>query len=179
MDIYFDTTDFKVTEFYTYPTTVVYRINEYDEGFNPGGDEDVRDFFNEMLKIAERKVGRELRDNKIAMKVIHKPTGTTLFVGYKDWNWCVGLKINEHYCGKMIPINDDEEDLETNVISNDDDNSEYSEIFQNFLINRVLYGYELNETGFLEYLSRFYSGLTKDNITDILNWATTHDKYNF
>lgn len=174
MNIYFDPTDFKVTEFYTYPTTVVYRINEYDEGFHPGGDEDVRDFFNEMLKIAEHKIGRELRDNKIAMKVVHKPTGTVLYVGYKDWNWSVGLKINEYECGEMIPLKDPEPE-----IKEDDESTEYDWIFEDFLNYRVTHNLELNEIGFEDYLIENYMELSDDDIDDILEWATTHDKYNF
>lgn len=100
--------DFKVVEFYSYPTCVINRIVEFDNGFHddsPDNVEDVKDFFEELLKVAEKKVGKNLMDNKIAMKIIHTPTNTTFYIGYKDWNWSLGLSLNPYMTGKCTKIN--------------------------------------------------------------------------
>lgn len=105
MTILFKPDDFEVKEFYRYPTTVVYRIVEWDEGFHknsPNNVEDVKDLFEELLKVAEEKTCLVLRDNKIAMRVIYKPTNTEFYVGYKDWNWCLGLAVNPYMTGEKI-----------------------------------------------------------------------------
>lgn len=105
MTILFNSKDFEVKEFYGYPTTVVYRIVEWDEGFHknsPNNIEDVKDLFNDLLKTAEEKIGKDLRDNKIAMRIIHKPTNTEFYIGYKDWNWSLGLKLNPFQTGEKI-----------------------------------------------------------------------------
>lgn len=89
--------NFKVLEFYYYPTVVIRRIVEYDDGFHansPHNDEDVKDLFEELLKVAEKKIGKKLMDNKIAIKVLYKPTKTIFYVGYKDWNWSIGLDLS-------------------------------------------------------------------------------------
>lgn len=105
MTIFTNPSNFEIVEFYTYPTTVVNRLVEWDEGFHPGGDEDIKDLFDDLLQETENKVGKDLRDNKIAIKVIYKPTNTEMYIGYKDWNWCVGLKLNPYQCGSIIKIN--------------------------------------------------------------------------
>ena len=100
--------DFKVLEVYRYPTAVVRRIVEYDNGFHvnsPNNVEDVKDLFEELLKVTEKKIGKKLMDNKVAMKVLYEPTNTIFYIGYKDWNWCLGLELNKYMTGKSIVVN--------------------------------------------------------------------------
>lgn len=107
MTILNDPEDFKVLEFYRYPTAVVRRIVEYDNGFHEGSPdnvEDVKDLFEELLKVAEEKLNKKLMDNKIAMKVIYKPTNTIFYIGYKDWNWSLGLALNPYMTGTTEEI---------------------------------------------------------------------------
>ncbi len=107
MTILNDPEDFKVVEFYRYPTAVVRRIVEFDTGFHknsPDNVEDVKDLFEELLKVAEDKAGKELMDNKVAMKVIYKPSNTIFYLGYKDWNWTLGLELNRYMTGEKIVI---------------------------------------------------------------------------
>ena len=104
MDISFDISNFDVKEFYHYPTAVVHRIVEWDEGFHegaPGLDEEVKDLFNDLLEEVEKKLNKKhLMDNKVAIKVIYKPTGHEFFIGYKDWNWSIGLALNPYMTGR-------------------------------------------------------------------------------
>jgi len=98
---------FKVKEFYRYPTTVTHRIVEWDEGFHPGGNEDVKNLFNALLSYTADKLNihiRELQDNKIAIKVIYKPTNTIMYIGYKDYNWSIGFDLNKYQTGEKIII---------------------------------------------------------------------------
>jgi len=99
--------NFVIEEFYKYPTTVIHRIVEYDEGFHKSNprmqDDEVKELFDDLLKRVEQQLG-DVRDNKIAMKVLYKPTNTTLYVGYKDWNWCVGLGLNPYQVGKCVKL---------------------------------------------------------------------------
>lgn len=104
--IYFNSHEFEIKEFYSYPTAVVDRIAEWDEGFHPGGEEDVKDLFNVLLENAEIALEKDLHDNKIAMKVIYKPTNTVMYVGYKDWNWSVGLRLNPYMTGNKTVISE-------------------------------------------------------------------------
>ena len=107
MTIFYDPTNFEIKEFYCYPTTVIERIVEWDEGFHegaPGMNEDVKDLFNDLIDRAEDILNTHLRDNKIAMKVIYTPTNTEFFIGYKDWNWCLGLALNTYQTGKMVEL---------------------------------------------------------------------------
>jgi len=107
MTILFNSKDFEIKEFYRYPTTVVHRIVEWDEGFHknsPDNVEDVKDLFEDLFKIVEKKIGKYLRDNKIAMKVIYKPTNTEFYIGYKDWNWSIGLGLNPYQTGEKIVL---------------------------------------------------------------------------
>ena len=99
--------EFEVKEFYRYPTTVVHRIVEWDEGFHEGAPdlcEDVKDLFNDLLKVAEEKTCLVLMDNKIAMKIVYKPTNTEFYIGYKDWNWSLGLGLNNYEVGEKIVL---------------------------------------------------------------------------
>ena len=107
MTILNDPEDFKVVEFYRYPTAIVRRIVEFDVGFHknsPDNVEDVKDLFETLLKETEKKVGKELMDNKVAMKVIYKPSNTIFYLGYKDWNWTLGLELNRYMTGEKIVI---------------------------------------------------------------------------
>lgn len=107
MTILYNADDFDIKEFYRYPTCVVYRIAEYDEGFHPGGNEDVKNLFNALLSYTADKLNihiRELQDNKIAIKVIYKPTNTIMYIGYKDYNWSIGFDLNKYQTGEKIII---------------------------------------------------------------------------
>lgn len=108
MDISFDLDNFEVKEFYHYPTAVVHRLVEFDEGFHKNrhnNDEDVKDLFNDLLTEVEKKLNKKyLMDNKIAIKVVYKPTGHEFFIGYKDWNWCLGLALNPYMTGRKEVI---------------------------------------------------------------------------
>jgi hypothetical protein len=107
MTILFNPNDFEIKEFYRYPTTVVRRIVEWDEGFHknsPDNVEDVKDLFEALFKIAEEKTKIDLRDNKIAMRIIYKPTNTEFYIGYKDWNWSLGLDLNRYDIGEKIVL---------------------------------------------------------------------------
>ena len=107
MTILFDSSKFEIKEFYRYPTAVVRRIVEWDEGFHKNSTnnvEDVKDLFDDLLKTAEKKIGKDLRDNKIAMRIIYKPTNTEFYIGYKDWNWSLGLSLNPYQTGDKIVL---------------------------------------------------------------------------
>ena len=107
MTIYFDVDNFEVKEFYSYPTTVVNRIAEWDEGFHAGAhglNEDVKELFDILLEDAELRLERDLHDNKIALKVLYKPTNTEMYIGYKDWNWSVGLALSPYMTGKKTVL---------------------------------------------------------------------------
>lgn len=105
MNILHDPSNFKVLDFYHYPTAVTNRIVEWDEGFHegaPGLNEDVKDLFEALIDDLETLLGKSLRDNKIAMKVLYVPTNTIFYLGYKDWNWCLGLSLNPYMTGKRM-----------------------------------------------------------------------------
>jgi len=107
MTIFFNINNFEILEFYSYPTTIVHRMVEYDEGFHknsPDNVEDVKDFFEDVLKYAENKLGKSLMDNKVAFKILYKPTNTIMYVGYKDWNWTIGLGLNKYMIGNVTKI---------------------------------------------------------------------------
>lgn len=111
MTILNDPEDFKVLVFYSYPTAVVRRIVEFDTGFHdksPDNVEDVKDLFEDLLKVAENTLNKKLMDNKVAMKVLYKPTNTIFYIGYKDWNWSLGLELNSYMTGNATIITDDE-----------------------------------------------------------------------
>lgn len=108
MNIFYDPSEFQVLEFYHYPTCVTGRIVEWDEGFHegaPGLNEDVKDLFDTLIDELEYSTGKQLRDNKVAMKVKYLPTDTIFYLGYKDWNWSLGLSLNPYMTGKKIEIN--------------------------------------------------------------------------
>ena len=112
MTILNDPEDFKVLEFYRYPTAVVRRIVEYDNGFHatsPDNVEDVKDLFDELLNFAYDKTGNERMYIFGAIIVLYVPTNTIFYVGYKDWNWCIGLELNKYMTGESIVIKYDKE----------------------------------------------------------------------
>lgn len=96
--------NFLPVAFYSYPTCVCDRITEYEDfpDSKPRfdrGDDDVKEFFEDCLKYAEEKLGRQLMDNKIAMKVVVPDTGQYFFVGYKDNIYTIGLTLNPYMTG--------------------------------------------------------------------------------
>lgn len=97
--------NFEVTEFYLYPTCVIHRLVEWDEfGGAARGDDDIKELFNELLTQTEKRLGKNLHDNKIAMKVTYKPTGHEFYIGYKDWKWALGLALNPYMTGECIKL---------------------------------------------------------------------------
>ena len=93
--------DFEIKAFYSYPTCVVDRLNEYEEGTGQvRGTKAIKRLFDELLKETEEKLQKyHLADNKIAIEVIHKSTGTKMYFGYKDNIWCIGLSLNPYMTG--------------------------------------------------------------------------------
>ena len=90
--------------FYYYPTCVIDRTAEFEDfaGQKPRfdrGDNDIKEFFDDCLKYAEERLGRHLKDNKIAMKVVLPDTGQYFYVGYKDNIYCIGLTLNPYMTG--------------------------------------------------------------------------------
>lgn len=88
----------KILEFYPYPSSVQYRLAEYNELKEPAtGDEKVKRLFEIVLKEASNKMNRNLMDNKVAFKVEHIPTNTIFYIGYKDNIYALGLKVYQEY----------------------------------------------------------------------------------
>mgnify|MGYP003309981564 CR=1 FL=1 len=105
MTILWNPEDFEVKEFYMYPTSVLHRIVEFDNGFHensPNNVEDVKDFFEEILNVANKKLNKNLMDNKIAFKVVHIPTGTLFYIGLKDGIYRFGFGVKQEYDRKII-----------------------------------------------------------------------------
>jgi len=104
----FDPNRFKVLEFFSYPCSVVDRTATYEEnGFHGTcGDKSVKEFFEAVLKEAQKITGRPLMDNKIAFKVLDNRNKRTFYVGYKDNIWCFGPELhpymNSCYTLKMM-----------------------------------------------------------------------------
>ena len=99
MDFKFDNNRFELLEWFSYPCCICERTIEYELGGFHGtrGDVDVKTFFEDCLKKAEEITGRHgLMDNKIAIKVADKETGTTFYVGYKDNIWAIGTCLNPY-----------------------------------------------------------------------------------
>ena len=90
--------DFEIKAFYSYPTCVVDRLNEYEEGTNQvRGTKAIKRLFDEFLKETELILNKyHLMDNKIAIKVHDKVEHAIFFVGYKDNIWCVGSMLNTY-----------------------------------------------------------------------------------
>jgi len=83
---------FKILEFFPYPSFVQYEITFWDE-FEKRGDWSIKKLFENILKRANEITGETLSDNKIAFKIIHIPTETTLYIGYKDGKYSVGMDV--------------------------------------------------------------------------------------
>lgn len=104
MTFYFNPKGMIPVAFYYYPTCVCDRIAEFEDfGDNKPrfdrGDSDVKEFFEGCLKYTEEKLGCQLMDNKIAMKVVIPDTGQYFFVGYKDNIYTIGLSLNPYMTG--------------------------------------------------------------------------------
>ena len=85
---------FKVKKFYPYPAYVQWVVNDYDENTTPcRGDIGVKRMFNALLGDAEEKAGRKLMDNKVAIEIEHEPTGSVMYIGYKDNKYYLGLGV--------------------------------------------------------------------------------------
>ena len=93
--------DFRIEAFYSYPTCVVDRLNEYEEGTGQvRGTKAIKRLFDELLKETELILKKyHLMDNKIAIEVTHRHTNTKLYFGYKDNIWCIGLALNPYMTG--------------------------------------------------------------------------------
>ena len=99
MDYKFDNNRFELLEWFSYPCSVCDRIAEYEvNGFHgTRGDKDIKDFFEACLHEAEMIAGRKsLMDNKIAIKVADKETGSVFYVGYKDNIYAIGPCLNPY-----------------------------------------------------------------------------------
>ena len=94
----FDSKRFTIIEFFSYPCSVVDRTATYEEnGFHGTcGDKSVKEFFEAVLKEAQKITGRPLMDNKIAFKVRDNEDPATFYVGYKDNIWCFGSKLHPY-----------------------------------------------------------------------------------
>lgn len=100
--------DFKIIEFYPYPSFVQYEITSWNE-WEKRGDMNAKKLFEVILEKAEELTGYILKDNKIAFKVIHKPTGTTLYIGYKDGIYKIGMGVWSEVPSKVRKIEEDTE----------------------------------------------------------------------
>lgn len=95
--------DIDVVELYPYPSVVLYVISKYDDAWSVGnGDEKVKKLFETVLDKANKEHNNNFMDNKIAFKFIHKPTNTTMFIGYKDGIYRLGLGVKQQYDSKII-----------------------------------------------------------------------------
>ena len=94
----FDPKLFTILEFFSYPCSVIDRTATYEEnGFHgTRGDKSVKEFFEAVLVEARKITGRHLMDNKIAIKVVDKETGSVFYVGYKDNIWAIGPCLNPY-----------------------------------------------------------------------------------
>ena len=98
--------DFKIIEFYPYSSFVQYEIASWDE-WEKEGDWTIKKFYERVLEKAEELTGYILRDNKIAFKIIHKPTGTTLYIGFKDNIYKIGMGVWTEVQSKVRKIEED------------------------------------------------------------------------
>lgn len=85
--------DFEITEFFPYPSVILYDIASYDDIWNKGkGDPWVKDFFEHILNMAEMVHNTKFMDNKIAFHIVHKKVpGSSLYVGYINGIYKIGL----------------------------------------------------------------------------------------
>lgn len=95
--------ELKVTEFYPYPSVVLYTLGMYDEMWSPGtGDKKIKNLFDKVLEKANKDHNANFMDNKIAFKVVHVPTGCQFYIGYKDGIYRFGFGIKQEYNHKII-----------------------------------------------------------------------------
>lgn len=94
----FDPKRFTILEFFSYPCSVVYRTDTYEENGSHGtrGDKSVKEFFEAVLAEARKITGKYLMDNKIAFKVRDNEDPATFYVGYKDNIWCFGSELHPY-----------------------------------------------------------------------------------
>ena len=94
----FDPKRFTILEFFSYPCSVVYRTDTYEERGIGGtrGDYSIRIFFEDVLNEARKITGKYLMDNKIAFKLFDNETNSTFYVGYKDNIWCFGPELHPY-----------------------------------------------------------------------------------
>lgn len=94
----FDPNRFTIIEFFSYPCSVINRTVTYEEnGFHgTHGDKSAKEFFEAILKEAQKITGRHLMDNKIAFKVYDNATDCLFYVGYKDNIWCFGPALHPY-----------------------------------------------------------------------------------
>lgn len=87
--------DFNIVEFFPYPSVVIYEISSYDDMQHKGkGDPWIKDFFDEVVNMAEMTYERKFMDNKIAFRITHKKLpDSSLYVGYKDGIYRIGLSV--------------------------------------------------------------------------------------
>lgn len=102
MNLIYNLKDVEILEFYPYPSHVSIEIAEYDEFINKRGDHHVKELFEAILSKANKEYNRNFLDNKIAFKIRHVPTNTTLFVGMKDSVYRVGLKVENENDWKVV-----------------------------------------------------------------------------
>ena len=103
MTVYADS--FDVLEFYPYPSYVQNILTEYNE-WDRCGEKSVKRFFESVLNTTNIAVGHNLMDNKIAMKIRHRSTGTILYTGYKDNRYIIGLSLMTESANNKIHIMD-------------------------------------------------------------------------
>lgn len=98
-----DINDLKVTEFYPYPSVVLYQIGMYDDIWSPGnGDKKVKALFEKVLEKANKEHNASFMDNKIAFKVIHVPTSSQFYIGVKDGIYRFGFGVKQEDGRKII-----------------------------------------------------------------------------
>ena len=98
-----DINDLKVTEFYPYPSVVLYSLGMYDDVWSPGaGDKKVKVLFEKVLEKANKEHNASFLDNKIAFKVVHVPTGCQFYIGCKDGIYRFGFGVKQEYDRKII-----------------------------------------------------------------------------
>lgn len=99
--------DIKVLAFYPYQTFPKHIIAEYECLWNKKhGDRHIKDLFERVLAKAEQITNARYMDNKIAFKILYKPTDTILYVSYKDDRYVVCLDVEQEYGHSTIIEND-------------------------------------------------------------------------
>jgi len=92
--------DFKIIEFWGYPSYQYNIIAEYNE-WEKKGDKSVQRFFEEILKMAEKLYGKNLMDNKIVFKLQMKGSSTIIYCGYKDNKYRISLSAKTESLRKL------------------------------------------------------------------------------